>query len=59
MLDPGVLRWSRPTGEKREAGYGQSPDVFAEVLPAKYHADSVLRAELAPGPNALDSALEK
>ena len=53
------LRWARPTGEKREAGYGQSPDVFAESLPAKYHADSVLRAELAPGMNALDFALEK
>ncbi len=53
------VRWARPTGEKREAGYGQSPDVFAEALPAKYHADSVLTAELAPGPNALDLALEK
>ena len=62
-LKPGAyrveLRWARPTGEKREAGYGQSPDVYAEALPAKYHADSVLTADLAPGPNALDFALEK
>ncbi len=62
-LRPGTyrveLRWARATGEKREAGYGQSPDVFAEALPAKYHADSVLTAELAPGPNALDFVLEK
>ena len=62
-LKPGTyrveVRWSRPTGEKRAAGYGQSPDVFAEVLPAKYHADSVLTAEVAAGGNAIDFVLEK
>ena len=62
-LKPGTyrveVRWARATGEKRAAGYGQSPDVFAEVLPAKYNADSVLTAEVTAGGNAIDFVLEK
>lgn len=53
------IRWSRATGEKKEAGYGQSPDVFAEVLPDKYHSQTILTAELTGGPNALDFKLDK
>ena len=62
-LKPGMyrveIRWSRPTGEKREAGYGRSPDVFAEALPAKYHADSTLTVEVTAGANAHDFTLTK
>jgi hypothetical protein len=53
------IRWAKPTGEKREASYGQSPDVLAEGLPAKYNAESVLTAELAEGKNVVDFNLEK
>ena len=62
-LKPGTyrveIRWSRATGEKREAGYGQSPDVFAEALPAKYHTDSTLTVEVTAGSNVHDFALTK
>lgn len=53
------IRWGKPTGEKKEAGYGQSPDVIAEALPAKYHGESILTAELKPGMNTVDFNLEK
>ena len=53
------IRWAKPTGEKVEAGYGQSPDVYAEAIPAKYHAHSELTAELVEGVNAVDFKLEK
>ena len=53
------IRWSRPTGEKKEAGYGRSPDVFAEALPDKYHSQSILTAELTAGMNTVDFDLEK
>ena len=43
-LQPGTyrvqIRWAKPTGEKKEAGYGQSPDVIAEGLPDKYNSNS-------------------
>ena len=62
-LKPGTyrveIRWGKPTGEKKEAGYGQSPDVIAEALPDKYHARSILTAELKAGMNTVDFNLEK
>jgi hypothetical protein len=53
------IRWAKPTGEKREAGYGQSPIVTAEGLPDKYNAESELTAELAEGKNVVNFNLEK
>ena len=54
------FRWGKATGEKnKDAGYGQSPDIFAEGLPKKYHSESVLTAELKAGMNTLDFTLEK
>ena len=54
------FRWGKATGEKnKDAGYGQSPDVFAEGLPKKYHSESILTAELKAGMNTLDFTLEK
>jgi hypothetical protein len=53
------IRWAKPTGEKKEVGYGQSPDVYAEALPEKYHAESVLTAELEEGKNTVHFHLEK
>jgi len=53
------IRWPKPTGEKREVGYGQSPDVFAEGLPEKYNAQSVLTAEVEAGMNTVNFHLEK
>lgn len=63
-LQPGKyrveFRWGKPTGEKNEeAGYGKSPDVFAEGLPDKYNTQSILTAELRTGMNAVDFKLEK
>ena len=54
------FRWGKATGEKnKDAGYGQSPDIFAEGLPKKYHSESILTAELKAGMNTLDFTLEK
>jgi hypothetical protein len=54
------IRWGKPTGEKNmNAGYGQSPDVIAEALPDKYHAQSILTADLVFGKNTVDFRLEK
>jgi hypothetical protein len=62
-IPPGKYRveihWARPTGEKREATYGKSPDVIAEALPDKYHKESILTAELVAGANTVDFLLEK
>ncbi len=53
------IRWAKKTGEKNpNAGYGQSPDVVVEGLPAKYNAESVLTADLKSGMNTLDFNLE-
>jgi hypothetical protein len=63
VLRPGKyrveIRWAKPTGEKREVGYGQSPDVVVEGLPDKYNSQSTLTAELKAGKNKLDFNLEK
>ena len=54
------FRWGKATGEKnKDAGYGQSPDIFAEGLPKKYHVESILTAELRAGMNSLEFNLEK
>lgn len=54
------IRWGKATGEKiKDAGYGVSPDVFAEGLPAKYNAESELNATFHEGANTLDFILEK
>ena len=63
-LQPGKyrveIRWSKPTGEKvKDAGYGQSSDVYAEALPAKYHSESNLTAQVIEGANTIDFVLEK
>lgn len=64
QLPPGdyriEIRWSKSTGEKvKEPVYGHSPFVFAEVIPAKYNSESVLRVELVEGHNEVDFRLEK
>ena len=63
-LRPGLyrvqIRWSKATGEKKkDAGYGQSPDVFAEFLPEKYHDKTILIVELEAGMNRVDLDLDK
>jgi hypothetical protein len=54
------IRWGKPTGEKiKDASYGQSPDVIAEGLPAKYNSESTLTIDVKAGPNSIDFHLEK
>ena len=53
------IAWPKATGEKRQVGYGQSPDVFAEGLPDKYNTATTLTADLAAGPNGVDFKLDK
>lgn len=38
---------------------GHTPEVYAEALPGKYHAQTVLTAELKPGTNAIDFRLDE
>jgi len=63
-LAPGIyrveIRWARSTGEMVETPtYGHSPYVFAEAIPAKFHADSILVVELQAGRNTVNFHLEK
>ena len=63
-LHPGLyrvqIRWSKATGEKKkDAGYGQSPDVFAEFLPEKYNEKTILIVELVNGMNRVDLDLDQ
>jgi hypothetical protein len=54
------IRWGKPTGEKiKDPGYGVSPDVFAEGLPAKYNSESTLTGTFVAGTNSLDFHLTK
>lgn len=53
------IRWGKKVGQKKDAGYGESPDIVEEGLPAKYHTESTLTAELKAGPNQVDFNLEK
>ena len=54
------IRWAKSTGEKvKEPVYGHSPYVFAEAIPGKYNAESVLIADLSEGSNELHFRLEK
>ena len=54
------IRWAKSTGEKvKEPVYGHSPYVFAEAIPEKYNAESMLKAELSEGSNELHFRLEK
>ena len=54
------IRWAKSTGEKvKEPVYGHSPYVFAEAIPDKYNAESMLKAELSEGSNELHFRLEK
>jgi len=39
--------------------FGQDPNVIAEALPDKYHAQSILTAELKVEMNAIDYKLDK
>ncbi|VTS02021.1 hypothetical protein [Tuwongella immobilis] len=62
-LQPGTyrveIRWSKPTGEKNpDAGYGQSADIFAEAIPAKYNSESTLTVEIREGENIADFNLQ-
>jgi hypothetical protein len=53
------IRWARPTGKSSKNEYGENIQVRQEGLPEKYHAQSTLTADIKPGKNTIDFALEK
>jgi hypothetical protein len=53
------IRWAKPTGQKYKNEFGEVFDRTQEGLPDKYHAKSILTAEIKPGANTLDFNLDK
>ncbi len=53
------IRWAKPTGKKTKNEFGEEIQTRQEGLPEKYHAQSTLTAEVKPGKNVIDFALEK
>ena len=62
-LNPGPhkveVRWAKPTGKKYKNEFGEEFDRTEEGLPAKYHKDTTLTADVRPGENVIDFRLEK
>ncbi len=53
------IRWAKPTGKKTKNEFGEEIQTRQEGLPEKYHVQSTLTAEIKPGENVIDFALEK
>jgi hypothetical protein len=53
------IRWAKPTGEKYKNEFGEVFDRTREGLPAKYHSESILTADIKSGMNKLDFNLDK
>lgn len=53
------IRWAKGTGRKTKNEFGEEIQTRQEGLPEKYHAASTLTAEIKPGKNVIDFALEK
>jgi hypothetical protein len=53
------IRWARPTGKTSKNEFGEEIKMRQEGLPEKYHDQSMLTAEIKPGKNVIDFALEK
>jgi hypothetical protein len=62
-LNPGPhsveIRWNKPTGKKYRNEFGEQFDQRAEGLPAKYHTNSTLTADIQAGHNVIDFHLAK
>jgi hypothetical protein len=53
------IRWAKATGKKYKNEFGEEIDVRQEGLPAKYHANSTLTADIKSRGNEIDFHLEK
>jgi hypothetical protein len=53
------IRWAKPTGKKSKNEFGEEIQNRQEGLPEKYHNQSTLTAEIKPGKNVIDFALDK
>jgi hypothetical protein len=53
------IRWAKPTGKKSKNEFGEEITMRQEGLPEKYHDQSTLTADVKPGKNVIDFALEK
>ncbi len=53
------VRWAKPTGKKYKNEFGEEFDRTQEGLPDKYHARTVLTADIKTGANHVDFNLEK
>lgn len=53
------IRWAKPTGQKKKNEFGEEIQTRREGLPEKYHEQSTLTADIKPGKNVIDFALEK
>ena len=53
------IRWAKPTGKTSKNEYGEEIQKRQEGLPEKFHDQSTLTAEIKPGKNVIDFALEK
>jgi len=53
------IRWAKGTGKKSKNEFGEEIERRQEGLPEKYHAQSMLTAEIKPGKNVIDFELEK
>jgi hypothetical protein len=53
------IRWAKPTGKTSKNEYGEVIQKRQEGLPEKFHDQSTLTAEIKPGKNVIDFALEK